>query len=138
MSLHKLNTFHWHFTDDHGWRFESKKYPVIEMPGYSREVIASYTEFSCAIKPPKPVPYTWRIFKSNLCLGNSATIQFSKDILEEVLEKFNSEFIQIGSEQVRPSYWLKCPKCQKVIVCHETHKIILTPNMISRASAFFP
>lgn len=29
MSLHKLNKFHWHLTDDQGWRFESKKYPKL-------------------------------------------------------------------------------------------------------------
>jgi hexosaminidase len=27
MALYKLNKFHWHFTDDHGWRMETKKYP---------------------------------------------------------------------------------------------------------------
>ncbi|HEV2693963.1 MAG TPA: beta-N-acetylhexosaminidase [Verrucomicrobiae bacterium] len=29
MALHKLNTFHWHLTDDHGWRIEIKKYPKL-------------------------------------------------------------------------------------------------------------
>jgi hexosaminidase len=27
MALHKLNTFHWHLTDDQGWRLQIKKYP---------------------------------------------------------------------------------------------------------------
>jgi hexosaminidase len=27
MALHKLNTFHWHLTEDQGWRLEIKKYP---------------------------------------------------------------------------------------------------------------
>ena len=29
MAIHKLNTFHWHLTDDQGWRFESSKYPKL-------------------------------------------------------------------------------------------------------------
>ncbi len=29
MSLYKLNTFHWHLTDDQGWRIEIKKYPKL-------------------------------------------------------------------------------------------------------------
>lgn len=29
MALHKLNTFHWHLTDDHGWRIEIKKHPKL-------------------------------------------------------------------------------------------------------------
>jgi len=27
LSLHKMNTFHWHLVDDQGWRIEIKKYP---------------------------------------------------------------------------------------------------------------
>jgi hexosaminidase len=27
LALHKMNTFHWHLTEDQGWRIEIKKYP---------------------------------------------------------------------------------------------------------------
>jgi len=27
LALHKLNTFHWHLTDDQGWRLQIRKYP---------------------------------------------------------------------------------------------------------------
>lgn len=27
MALYKMNKFHWHLTDDQGWRIEIKKYP---------------------------------------------------------------------------------------------------------------
>jgi len=29
LALHKLNTFHWHLTEDQGWRIEIKKYPKL-------------------------------------------------------------------------------------------------------------
>ena len=29
MALHKMNVFHWHLTDDNGWRIEIKKYPLL-------------------------------------------------------------------------------------------------------------
>jgi hexosaminidase len=29
MAMYKLNTFHWHLTEDHGWRIEIKKYPKL-------------------------------------------------------------------------------------------------------------
>lgn len=29
MALRKMNYFHWHLTDDHGWRIEIKKYPKL-------------------------------------------------------------------------------------------------------------
>ena len=33
MALHKLNVFHWHLVDDHGWRIEIKKYPRLTQVG---------------------------------------------------------------------------------------------------------
>jgi hexosaminidase len=33
MSLHKLNVFHWHFTDDQAWRLEIKAYPKLAEVG---------------------------------------------------------------------------------------------------------
>ncbi len=30
MALHKMNRFHWHLTDDQGWRIEIKKYPKLQ------------------------------------------------------------------------------------------------------------
>lgn len=29
MAMYKLNTFHWHLTEDQGWRIEIKKYPLL-------------------------------------------------------------------------------------------------------------
>lgn len=29
LSMYKMNTFHWHLTDDQGWRIEIKKYPKL-------------------------------------------------------------------------------------------------------------
>ncbi len=33
LALHKLNKFHWHLTDDQGWRIEIKKYPKLTQVG---------------------------------------------------------------------------------------------------------
>jgi hexosaminidase len=33
LALHKMNTFHWHLTDDQGWRIEIKKYPKLTTVG---------------------------------------------------------------------------------------------------------
>ena len=29
LALHNINNFHWHLTDDQGWRIEIKKYPLL-------------------------------------------------------------------------------------------------------------
>lgn len=36
MALHKMNTFHWHLTEDQGWRIEIKKYPKLTEVGSKR------------------------------------------------------------------------------------------------------
>jgi hexosaminidase len=33
LALHKMNTFHWHLTEDQGWRIEIKKYPKLTEVG---------------------------------------------------------------------------------------------------------
>ncbi|WP_455658910.1 beta-N-acetylhexosaminidase [Phocaeicola faecalis] len=36
LAMHKMNTFHWHLTDDQGWRIEIKKYPKLTEVGSKR------------------------------------------------------------------------------------------------------
>lgn len=46
LALHNMNTFHWHLTEDQGWRIEIKKYPRLTEVGSmrSRTVIGRNTE----------------------------------------------------------------------------------------------
>lgn len=37
IALHKMNTFHWHLTEDQGWRIEIKKYPKLTKVGAFRK-----------------------------------------------------------------------------------------------------
>jgi hexosaminidase len=36
IAAHKMNTFHWHLTEDQGWRIEIKKYPKLTTIGATR------------------------------------------------------------------------------------------------------
>ena len=40
MAIHKMNTFHWHLTDDQGWRVEIKRYPKLTEFGSMRKETA--------------------------------------------------------------------------------------------------
>ncbi|HZH96312.1 MAG TPA: family 20 glycosylhydrolase, partial [Flavisolibacter sp.] len=43
IALHKMNFFHWHLTDDQGWRIEIKKYPKLtEVGGYRNGTIVGH------------------------------------------------------------------------------------------------
>ena len=37
MAVFKMNTFHWHLTEDQGWRIEIKKYPLLTEIGSKRQ-----------------------------------------------------------------------------------------------------
>ncbi len=37
LAMYKINTFHWHLTDDQGWRIEIKKYPKLTEIGSKRK-----------------------------------------------------------------------------------------------------
>lgn len=37
LTFHKFNTFHWHLTDDQGWRFETTTYPKLNSIGSWRD-----------------------------------------------------------------------------------------------------
>ncbi|MGJ1418055.1 beta-N-acetylhexosaminidase [Sphingobacterium spiritivorum] len=40
LAAYKLNTFHWHLTEDQGWRIEIKKYPKLtEIGGYRNQTL---------------------------------------------------------------------------------------------------
>ncbi|SEM58038.1 hexosaminidase [Luteibacter sp. UNCMF331Sha3.1] len=39
MAMHKLNTFHWHLTDDQGWRLQIEKYPKLTETGACRKAV---------------------------------------------------------------------------------------------------
>ena len=40
LAMHKMNTFHWHLTEDQGWRIEIKKYPKLtEVGAWRKETV---------------------------------------------------------------------------------------------------
>lgn len=47
LARHKMNTFHWHLTDDQGWRIEIKKYPKLTQAGSTRKetMMGHYGQF---------------------------------------------------------------------------------------------
>ncbi len=46
MAMHKQNIFHWHLTDDQGWRIEIKKYPKLTEVGAFRSETTGYDNVS--------------------------------------------------------------------------------------------
>ncbi|PVY43753.1 beta-N-acetylhexosaminidase [Pontibacter virosus] len=62
LALYKMNTFHWHLTDNEGWRLEIKKYPKLTSVGAWRQEIPGsvyYKPDSTYKEPLTGKPYTY-------------------------------------------------------------------------------
>jgi hexosaminidase len=95
--------------------YAQKKYitivPEIDLPGHQIAALASYPELGCT-GGPYEVWTKWGVSDDVICAGNDNAIQFLKDVLEEVMEVFPSEYIHIGGDECPKTRWKDCPKCQ--------------------------
>lgn len=80
--------------------------PEIELPGHSLEVLKAYPGIACLDSTG-----THPVFTSDLCPGSDVALQMFKDILDEILELFSSEFIHIGGDEAGKVSWAHCPRC---------------------------
>ena len=163
-ALHHINYFHWHLTEDQGWRIEIKKYPKlteigskrtetvlpgdkgydgtpvsgyytqeearelvkyaadrfitiipeIDMPGHIQSALAAYPELGCT-GGPYPVCTHFGVIKEVLCAGNPKALQLAKDVVNEIMDIFPSEYIHLGGDECPKDRWKECAKCQQKI-----------------------
>jgi hexosaminidase len=124
LSLHRINTFHWHLADSCGWRYASKVAPLLDAKGemcdgqYTVEEIREITHYAkslgITVIPEVDVPghshYLLEHYPqfacnpsnpgNELCLGNPETMEFLKKIFAELMEIFpNSPIIHIGGDE---------------------------------------
>lgn len=88
--------------------------PEIDMPGHVTAALAAYPELSCT-GGPFEVSTRFGIHQEVFCLGNDKVFEFTKDILDEVMNLFPSKIIHTGGDEVPKKRWKKCPKCQNRI-----------------------
>ncbi len=76
IAFHKMNYFHWHLTDDQGWRIEIKKYPRLTSVGAWRDstLIGHYKDF--------PVQYEHEKY------GGFYTQEQIKEVVKYAAERF--------------------------------------------------
>ena len=87
--------------------------PEIDMPGHAEAALHSYPELGCFNRPveiPK-LGFTPNIF----CAGKEHTLQFLKNVLDEICTLFPSPYIHLGGDEAPKDNWNKCPDCQKRI-----------------------
>ena len=78
--------------------------PEIDMPGHFWCGTQAYPLLSCGQDGNDP-----------LCLGTDLTLEFCRNVWEEVFQLFPYEYAHIGGDEVDRSRWAKCPDCQRRI-----------------------
>lgn len=143
ISLAKMNVFHWHLTDDQGWRIESRRFPQLHETGgahYTQEEIKDICEYAkvrgVEIIPEIDMPghvssllaavpeyscsgknvnlaKTGGIYPVILCAGNDRTYQFLDELFEEMCTLFPGTRFHTGGDEAPKKEWKICPCCQK-------------------------
>lgn len=82
MAAYKLNTFHWHLTDDQGWRIEIKKYPKLTTIGASRNgtIVGNYPGTGGTDEVPYKGHYTQEEIKEVVAYATSKYITVVPEI----------------------------------------------------------
>ena len=88
--------------------------PEIDMPGHMLGALAAYPELGCT-GGPYEVWGKWGVTDDILCVGKDHTLQFVKDVLDEVMQLFPGEYIHIGGDESPRVRWQDCPLCQQRI-----------------------
>lgn len=90
IALHKMNTFHWHLTEDQGWRIEIKKFPKLTETGaFRKETVVGHAG-------KKPAAYDGKPYGGF----------YSQDDVREIVAYAQSKFITIIPEIEMPGHSL--------------------------------
>lgn len=91
--------------------------PEIEMPAHAVAAIASYPELACPVLGDKFVGVFPGIGGKDasiiLCAGNDKVFEFIENVIDEVVDIFPSEYINLGGDEANKSQWEKCHLCNQ-------------------------
>lgn len=88
LAMHKMNRFHWHLTEDQGWRIEIKKYPKLQSVASCRKetLVGHYTD--------RPVTFD----------GKQYCGYYTQKEVQEIVEYARQRFITIVPEIEMPGH----------------------------------
>jgi len=91
IAMHKMNTFHWHLTDDQGWRIEIKKYPKLTEVGSKRkETLVGHSY---------EIPISLGIMKKNPKFdGIPHEGYYTQEEIKDIIEYANKRYVTIIPE----------------------------------------
>ena len=76
--------------------------PEVDFPGHSRMATTVLPWLSCQGEP-----------SSTLCVGSDSTLQFCKNVYDEVIDIFPFAYVHMGGDEVDKRNWQSCPRCRQ-------------------------
>ena len=148
MALVKMNVFHWHLSDDQGWRIESAVYPRLNEKGGAfytkdeiRRILVFARERGIQVIPEIDLPgHTTAllaaypelscqgeqlnlaagggIYPIILCAGKESVYSFLYPLLDEVCGLFDGPLIHLGGDEAPKAEWERCEHCKGALEKH--------------------
>lgn len=100
---YKLNTFHWHLTDDQAWRLQINDYPALTArrtfytQSQVREIVAYAAKRYITVVPEIEMPAHATAARR----VSAMTLQFAQTVLGEVFALFPGRYVHLGGDEVR-------------------------------------
>jgi hexosaminidase len=122
IALHKMNVFHWHLTDDNGWRIQIDRYPLLTEVAAWRADRKGKPWTEC--KPQRPgEPATYGGF-------------YTKDDIKEIVEYARQRFVTIIPEIEMPAHTSEVFSAYPEFSCSGTKTTVRTGSYWPDADIF--
>ncbi len=143
MEIHKLNKFHWHLTDDQGWRVEIKKYPKLTEIGSIRKQTLVAQEFEAQLYDGKP--YGEGMWYTQDQVREVVAYAASKGI--DVIPEIDLPGHMLGALAAYPQYgctggpydvWGRWGVSEEVLCAGNEKTMLFLEDILSEIAALFP
>lgn len=122
MAFYKLNKFHWHLTDDQGWRIEIKQYPLLTEKGAWRHFNNHDRDCQKIEKETDNQDYIIDPTKIKVVEGDSLYGGFyTQDEIRDIVEYARVRNIDVIPEIDMPGHFLSAISNYNGISCFEEH-----------------
>ena len=113
MAIYKMNVFHWHLTDDQGWRAEIKQYPKLTTVGAERK--SSYDTPITRIEENGQVYWTGEGAQTNRPYG---PFYYTQEEMREVVRYAAERHIDVLPEVDMPGHFVAALHAYPEYCCH--------------------
>ncbi len=113
MAIYKMNVFHWHLTDDQGWRAEIKQYPLLTTIGAERR--SSYDTPITRIEENGQVYWTGEGAQTNRPYG---PFFYTQEEMREVVGYAAERHIDVLPEVDMPGHFVAALHAYPEYCCH--------------------